>query len=110
MITCTYAALARGMAGSARQPNARPDNEEMLPIEVWGYEGSPFVRPVREKLCALALPHKMVFAGRGSANRDILFARTGRFQVPYIVDPNTGVEMFESIEIVNYLDAVYTTR
>lgn len=110
VITGGFAALARGMAGSQRQPNARPDNEQMQPIEVWGYEGSPFVRPVREKLCALALPHKMVFSARGSANRDVLFAKTGRFQVPYISDPNTGVEMFESIEIVDYLESVYTTE
>lgn len=106
----TFAALARGMAGAQRQPNARPDNEKMQPIEIWGYEASPFVKPVREKLCSLALPHKMVSAARGSANRDVLFAKTGRFQVPYISDPNTGVEMFESIDIVKYLDDVYTTR
>ena len=34
--------------------------------------------------------------------------QTGRFQVPYLVDPNTGVQMFEGPEIVEYLDAVYT--
>ena len=33
-----------------------------------------------------------------------------RFQVPYIEDPNTGVNMFESAEIVKYLLAVYTTE
>ena len=34
--------------------------------------------------------------------------KTGLFQVPFIVDPNTGVEMFESAEIVKYLNEVYT--
>jgi hypothetical protein len=29
--------------------------------------------------------------------------------VPYLIDPNTGVELFESIEIRMYLDRVYTT-
>ena len=33
---------------------------------------------------------------------------TGRFQVPYLKDPNTGVALFESAEIVKYLDEVYT--
>jgi hypothetical protein len=28
--------------------------------------------------------------------------------VPYIEDPNTGINMFESAEIVKYLMAVYT--
>jgi glutathione S-transferase len=28
--------------------------------------------------------------------------------VPFLVDPNTGVELFESPEILEYLEAVYT--
>lgn len=28
-------------------------------------------------------------------------------QVPYLVDPNTEVQMFESAEIVEYLQATY---
>jgi glutathione S-transferase len=28
--------------------------------------------------------------------------------VPFLVDPNTGVELFESADIVDYLDEVYT--
>ena len=87
----------------------RPDNEQMLPLELWGYETSPFVRPVREKLCALCLPHTLTPTARGSANRDRLIERTGvQFQVPYLVDPNTGVELFESAEICDYLEEVYT--
>jgi len=29
------------------------------------------------------------------------------WQAPYIEDPNTGVKMFESAEIINYLKATY---
>jgi len=109
LATATYATLLRGLAGSKRQPNARPDNEAMQPLELWGYEPSPFVRPVREKLCALCLPHTLVPTSRGSANRDRLIQKTGvQFQVPYLVDPNTGVELFESPDIIDYLEAVYT--
>ena len=107
--TATLATLLRGLAGSQRQPNARPDNKAMQPLQLWGYEPSPFVRPVREKLCALCLPHTLVPTARGSANRDALVRKTGvQFQVPYLVDPNTGIELFESPEIVEYLEAVYT--
>ena len=108
IFTSTLGAIILGMPGAQRQSNARPDNEEMLPIELWGYESSPFVRNVREKFGTLCLPHKIVSCSRGSANRDKMVAKTGRFQVPYLVDPNTGVEMFESEEIVKYLDEVYT--
>ena len=108
IFTNTLCAILLGMPGARKQPNARPDNEDMLPIELWGNEASPFVRNVREKLGTLCLPHQMVSCARGSVNRDKMMAKTGRFQVPYLVDPNTGVEMFESEEIVKYLEVVYT--
>lgn len=110
IFTSTIAAILCELPGSKRQENARPDNEQMIPLELWGYECSPFVKPVRGKLCSLALPHKMISCSRGSKNRDLLFEKTGRFQVPYLVDPNTGIEMFESAEICQYLDDVYTVK
>ena len=108
--TAAAVAILRGMPGARRQPNARPDNEQMKPLELWGYECSPFVRPVREKLASLSLPHLMVSCARGSANRDKMVQKTGRFQVPFLVDPNTGIEMFEGPEIVEYLEKVYTQQ
>mmetsp|Transcript_27441 Transcript_27441/g.58709 ORF Transcript_27441/g.58709 Transcript_27441/m.58709 type:complete len:376 (-) Transcript_27441:2504-3631(-) len=108
IFTSTLCAILLDMPVKQRQPNARPDNEEMEAIELWGNEASPFVRNVREKLGTLCLPHRMVSCARGSANRDKMIAKTGRFQVPYLVDPNTGVAMYESEEIVKYLDEVYT--
>lgn len=106
--TAAFAAVARGLKGKNIQENARPDNKEMQPLELWGYEPSPFVKPVREKMDTLSLPHVMVNCSRGSVNRDRMIAKTGRFQVPYLVDPNTGIEMYESCEIVEYLEEVYT--
>jgi len=108
--TSTIVAILRDMPAASRQPNARPDNEQMLPLELWGYECSPFVVPVREKLGSLCLPHLMVSCARGSGNRDRMVQKTGRFQVPYLCDPNTGVEMFEGPEICDYLEAVYTVK
>ena len=32
---------------------------------------------------------------------------SGKMQVPYLVDPNTGIEMFESTDIIAYLEATY---
>lgn len=108
VITSQLATCVRGNPGVRQQTNARSDNDQMRPIELWGYECSPFVRPVKEKLCTLCLPHTVVSCSRGSSNRDKMVELTGRFQVPYIVDPNTGIEMFEGAEIVEYLEAVYT--
>jgi glutathione S-transferase len=45
--------------------------------------------------------------GKGSPRREAFVARSGRMMVPYLVDPNTGIEMFESADIVRYLEATY---
>lgn len=34
----------------------------------------------------------------------------GKMQVPYLVDPNTGVKMFESAEIVKYLKTIWQLK
>ena len=42
-----------------------------------------------------------------SRNRRALLERTGRVQVPYLIDPNTGIEMYESAAIIDYLQKTY---
>ena len=40
--------------------------------------------------------------------RDAFWARTGgRVQLPYLEDPNTGVKLFESAAIIDYLEQTY---
>lgn len=77
------------------------------PLTLWGYEGSPFCKVVRERLSAMEMEHVMIYTPRGSENRQKLWEKTGRFQVPYLEDPNTGVNLFESDAIVEYLDKQY---
>ena len=36
-----------------------------------------------------------------------LLARWGRVQLPYLEDPNTGAAMFESADIITYLEQHY---
>ncbi|KAI2501807.1 glutathione S-transferase [Fragilaria crotonensis] len=51
--------------------------------------------------------HTQVSCPRGSPNRQIMLEEKGRFQVPYLEDPNTGVKLWESEAIVEYLQKVY---
>jgi glutathione S-transferase len=44
---------------------------------------------------------------KGSPKRAELIERGGKFQVPYLVDPNTRKEMYESDEIIEYLQERY---
>ena len=123
---------ATSFVASAVRPrrgvNARPSRAPEQPLELYGFEASPYCRIAREALCELEIPYLLHNLGKGS-NMDFLlpgmrdrFAsglpqstdkrrafvkRSGRMMVPYLVDPNTGTEMFESREIARYLDEQY---
>jgi glutathione S-transferase len=77
------------------------------PLELWSFEGSPFCRIVRERLCELEIPYVLHNVGKGSPSRAAFIERAGKMQVPYLADPNTGIEMFESADINTYLDDTY---
>jgi glutathione S-transferase len=97
------ASAVRGTAGS----RARPSRAPAQPLELWSYEASPYSRLAREALCALELPYVLHNVAGGSAKREALSARAGKVQVPYLADPNTGTAMFESADIVRYLEKTY---
>lgn len=103
--------LSAGLASSVRRGKGRNRLSKVVPaaqpIELWGYEASPFVRLVRETLSELELPYYLRSTPRGSPTRAVMKEQVGRFQVPYISDPNTGISMFESAEICEYLRATY---
>nr|XP_018678888.1 PREDICTED: uncharacterized protein LOC103979087 isoform X2 [Musa acuminata subsp. malaccensis] len=102
-LTEGFAMIGRMGKGSSYSPSKTPP----MPLEIWAYEGSPFCKIVREVLVELELPHIFRSTARGSPKRQELYKRVGRFQVPYLEDPNTGVKMFESAEIIDYLRTTY---
>ncbi|KAH1123164.1 hypothetical protein J1N35_006324 [Gossypium stocksii] len=102
-LTAGFAMIGRMGRGNSYTPSKLPPK----PLEIWSYEGSPFCKIVREVLVELELPHIQRSCARGSLKRQILYEKAGHFQVPYLDDPNTGVQMFESAEIVEYLRATY---
>mgnify|MGYP006389824057 FL=1 len=98
-------------------------------LELWGFEASPFTRVVRATLAELELPfiyHNVAkerwqdmgpavlrfkpgkYQALAGGKREKVMDVMGRdIQVPYLVDPNTGVKMFESAAIVKYLNKYY---
>lgn len=96
--------LARWGAGGGYRESKPPS----VPLVLWAYEGSPYCKVVRETLCSLEIPHTVNFTPRGSMNRQKLWQKTGgRFQVPYLEDPNTDVTLFECEAINEYLEKQY---
>ncbi len=76
-------------------------------LELYSFEASPFCRIAREALCALEIPYVLHNVAKGSPSRAAFVERSGKMQVPFLIDPNTGVEMFESAAIVDYLNRTY---
>lgn len=105
-LTSVLAGVPRAGFGSHYRSARAPEQ----PLELWSFEASPFCRLVRECLCTLELPYVLHNVAKGSAARSAFVERSGKMMVPYLVDPNTGVEMFESLEIERYLEETYRAR
>lgn len=77
-------------------------------LVLYSYEGNQFCRLVREVLTELDLTYELRSAGKGSPRRDELASITGgSTQCPYLIDPNTGMSMSESKDIIEYLYKTY---
>jgi len=106
----SWAAVTGSLASALRiglGTNAEPSRAPARPLELWSFEASPFSRIAREKLCTLELPYRLHNVAKGSPSRAAFLERSGKMQVPYLHDPNTGVALFESDEIVAYLERTY---
>ena len=82
-----------------------PSKRPAKPRELWSFEASPFCRIAREALCELELPYLLHNVGKDGEGRAAFVARSGKMMVPYLADPTTGKEMFESAAIRDYLYA-----
>ena len=123
-ISSSLASLPRITRGTYTLKSKPP--QEML--ELFSFEGSPFARPVRELLCQLEIPYILRSCGRSSSsewlppklrdalniepnselpNRVALLEREGKQGIPYLWDPNTGEGLFESEDIMAYLQDTY---
>lgn len=97
------ASAVRGRKLAYRQPVLRQD----LPLELWNYEASPYCRLVRERLGELGLRYVSHNLARKSPRREDFRRQHGKLQFPFLRDPNTGIELFESAHILRYLDQIY---
>ena len=94
----------RASAGRSLTPSAPPPAE---PLVLYGYEASPFCKLVRERLNDMELPHEYRSCARGSPKREEIFQAQGSFQAPFLLDPNRGICMFESTDILAHLAEHY---
>jgi glutathione S-transferase len=102
--------VTSGVASVLRLASGRTARRSRAPadlLHLWSFESSPYSRRVRETLSELEIAYVLHNVARGSARRPELLERAGKVMVPYLEDPNTGVKMFESRDIVRYLESTY---
>ncbi len=102
-LTAGLASAFRPLQGTFYEPSTPPKK----PLELYSFEASPFCRIAREVLCSLEIPYLLHNVAKGSPSREAFVERSGKMMVPYLVDPNTGTEIFESADIVAYLRQTY---
>lgn len=80
-------------------------------LQLYEFEACPYCRRLRETLSALDL-EVMVFPcpKRGRRFRPRVSKLGGKTQFPFLVDPNTGLELYESEAIMVYLSETYAGR
>ncbi len=135
ILTSTVASLTRAapLTSVSRGKNglyARPSKAARRPLELYSFEASPYSRLVREVMCELEIKYLLHNCGKtpgghsdyyppeiraermhnympGTENRRKFLERTGKIMMHYIVDPNTGVDMFQTRDIQAYLQETY---
>jgi len=105
VFTSTLATAVRLGAGHrVAHAGARP--EKLL--ELYEFEACPFCRKVREGLSTLDLDAKVYPCPEGGQRfRPEAVKRGGKAQFPFLVDANTGKQLYESTDILVYLHATY---
>lgn len=120
--------MGNSLIGGLDGINARPSIPAEKLLTLYSFEASPFCRPVRETLCELEIPYRLVNLGkeqwadmgamgvhaaigeytpRKGGKRASFMNKTQKMMVPYLEDPNTGKAMFESAAIIDYLERTY---
>ena len=78
------------------------------PIELYEFEGCPFCKKVREAVVWLDLDVLFFPCPQGGPTfRERVKQEGGKSMFPYMKDPNTGVAMYESDDIIDYLYDTY---
>ena len=87
--------------------NGRTSSQPAQLLELYEFEACPFCRKVREVLSELDISYLNHPCARGSNQRETVIARGGKALFPYLVDPNTNTELYESNDIIAYLHKTY---
>ncbi|KAF7824975.1 glutathione S-transferase, amino-terminal domain protein [Senna tora] len=106
--TSSLASLARFAWGSKSvvDSSQNKDITSNMPVllQLFEFEACPFCRRVREAMTELDLSVEVYPCPKGSVrHREVVKRSGGKEQFPFLVDPNNGISIYESGDIVKYL-------
>jgi glutathione S-transferase len=108
LASSTLATALRPGFGITAQPAAEKPAEL---LELYEFEGCPFCRILRESLTELDLDAMIYPCPKGGKRfRPRVIELGGKAQFPFMVDPNTSQQMYESLDIIAYLYETYGKR
>ncbi|KDP45650.1 hypothetical protein JCGZ_17257 [Jatropha curcas] len=111
--TSSLSTLARFPWGSRSLSDSFDNQETTISnspkhLQLYEFEACPFCRRVREAMTELDLSAEVYPCPKGSArHREMVRKIGGKEQFPFLIDPNTGISMYESGDIVKYLFQQY---
>ena len=106
--TSLLTSTARGWRGTMASSRTRQPEQ---PLELYEYEDCPYCRLVREALTELDLDVLIYPCPKGGTRfRPVMKQLGGKQQFPFLVDPNTGTQLYESADIIDYLWRIYRDR
>ena len=91
----------------------KPDHFPYKMLELYQAEGCGYSQKVRKALTALGVsyvihnPRTAAGETRNEQSHDQLLSLGGENQIPFLVDHHRGVTMYESDDIVDYLNTRY---
>ncbi|WP_040512297.1 MULTISPECIES: glutathione S-transferase N-terminal domain-containing protein [unclassified Limnobacter] len=105
----TAASTLRGWQGMVVTEPAVVQPEK--PLKLFEFESCPYCRLVRETLTELALDADIYPCPKGGERfRPEVLELGGKAQFPFLVDDNTGMKLYESADIIEYLYTTYAKR
>ena len=105
LLSSTVTSSLRGWSGI----RSRTDTDKPAQLlRFYDIENCPYCRIVREVLTELDLDAIILPCPRGGLRfRPEVLIHGGKHQFPYMIDPNTHTEMYESMDIIAYLYETY---
>lgn len=79
-------------------------------LKLYTYVACPYCEKVRNAFASMNMEYEEIDAERGTPGSEALVKLGGKQQVPFLVDEENGVQMYESNDIIEYVRGRFETN